>query len=143
MKKIFFLLLVFTSLLFSQDINLDKIIKNATIANKPVYLFIHQTDCGYCESMIEFTFDDDKVKEELKKFVVVDLNIRNSGKISYQGFEGTFKEFVVDIGFNFYPSSLFFEKSGELMYGQPGYIQEKEFLTLLQEMEVDFKQTKR
>ena len=143
MKKFLFSLLVFTSSLFSQDIDLNNILKKSVDADIPVYLFIHQTDCGYCESMIEFTLDDEKVKKELKKFKVVDINIKLPGKIKYQDFEGTFKEFVVEIGYNFYPSSLFFDKSGEIMYGQPGYIQEKEFYTLLQEMEDEYKQSKR
>ena len=142
MKNIILLFLVFASSLFSDNINLNKIIKDATASNTPVYLFIHQTDCGYCESMIEFTFDDDIVIKELKNFVFVDVNIKLPGRITYENFEGTFKEFAIDIGFNFYPSSLFFEKNGELMYGQPGYIEEKEFNTLLLEMKSDFDKTK-
>lgn len=143
MKRILIFLLVFTTSLLSQDIDLNKILKDSTKSNKPVYLFIHQTDCGYCESMIEFTFDDAKVKKELKEFTIVDVNIKLPGKIKYQEFEGTFKEFVVEIGYNFYPSSIFFEKSGEIMYGEPGYIEEKEFYKLLQEMKEDYAKSQR
>lgn len=142
MLKFCALTLIFTAFLFANTVNVERIVKEAHKSHKQVYMFIHTTDCGYCESMIEFTFDDRVVKKILaKNFVIIDINVRKEGMISYKGFTGTNKAFVKHIGYKFYPSSLFFNANADIMLAQRGYVEERTFTTMLVKAQKIYKQT--
>jgi thioredoxin-related protein len=132
MHKITTVFLFLCSQIFAGTINIDSIVKQAHKDEKQVYLFLHTTHCGYCESMIEFTFDDKVVKKILKKnFLVIDIDVRKEGTVIYKDFTGTNKEFAKHIGYNFYPSSLFFNANANILLAQRGYVDEKTFTKML------------
>jgi thioredoxin-related protein len=82
--------------------------------------------------MQEWTFDDDKVMEAIKKdFIFVDINVRDEGFISFDGFNVSKLKFAKEIGYPMYPSCLFFDKNGELVYDEVGYRDEIKFLKTL------------
>lgn len=130
--KSFIILLILQLSLFAREINIDKIVKQATKDNKHAFIFLHKTDCGYCESMIMFTLDDDQIKELIaKKFVYVHINISEDDVVTYKDFKGSGHDFAKHVDYNFYPSSLFFDKNNEIAYAIPGYQEEKLFLNIL------------
>ena len=132
MLRFYALFLVLFTFLFADTVDVERIVKEAHKSHKQVYMFIHTTDCGYCESMIEFTFDDKVVKKILaKNFVVIDINVKKEGMVSYKGFTGTNKAFAKQIGYNFYPSSLFFNANADIILSQRGYVEERTFTTIL------------
>jgi len=130
------LILVFVTLIgisFANDINLDLLIKEAKKTNKHILVYLHISGCPYCNKMEEFTFDDDVVSEAIKKdFIFVDINVKDSGTISLDDFKGTKMEFAKLTGYSMYPSSLFFDNNGELVYDEIGYIDETKYLKTLQ-----------
>ena len=133
MFKNLFIILIFVSLsAFGRDINIDKLSLQASKHDKILFIFIHTTDCGYCESMREFTLDEEKVKKLIEKsFIFEHINVRDNDTITYQDFRGSGAKFVQEIGYTFYPTSLFFDKESDLIYAKPGYVNEKKFYDIL------------
>jgi len=132
MIKILALTILFQTISVARDIDIDKLVQQAKSSKKHLFVFLHKTDCGYCESMIEFTLDDDAVKKMVEtKFLFVHININDKDNVSYRDFKGSGKEFVQHIKYNFYPSSLFFDDDGDLSYAVPGYRDEEVFNIIL------------
>jgi thioredoxin-related protein len=133
MKKIILLLLIIVSMNHASNINLNKLIIEANKTNKHIFVFLHTTGCNYCLKMEEFTFDDEKVALSIKKdFIFVDINVRDQGLVEYNDFKVSKLKFAKEIGYAMYPSCLFFDKNGELVYDEVGYRDEHEFLETLQ-----------
>jgi len=117
---------------FANDINLDKLIKEAKKTNKHILVYLHISGCPYCNKMEEFTFDDDTVSEAIEKdFIFVNINVKNKGLVSFDDFKGSKLDFSKRISDSMYPSSLFFDKKGELVYEEIGYRDEDKFLKTL------------
>ena len=120
------------SITFANDVNLDELVVEAKKTNKHILVYLHITGCDYCLNMEEFTFDDEMVIAAIKKdFIFVDINVRDEGLISFDGFKVNKLKFAKEIGYPMYPSCLFFDKNGELVYDEVGYRDEKKFLEVL------------
>jgi len=134
-KFIFILVTIFT-LSNANSIDLDMLVSKAKKSHKQVLVFLHRPGCGYCNTMIEFTLPDEKIVQKIKKkFIFVDIDISDSGEVIFDDFKGTKQEFAISIGYNFYPSSIFIDKNKEIVYAQPGYQDEDEFLNILRFVE--------
>ena len=121
------------SIVFANDVNLDKLVIEAKKTDKHILVFLHITGCDYCLRMEEFTFDDDKVKAAIKKdFIFVDINVRDKGLVSFDKMKVSKLKFAKEIGYPMYPSCLFFDQNGELVYDEVGYRDEVKFLDTLQ-----------
>ena len=121
------------SISFAGDIDLDKLTLEAKNANKHILLYFHKTGCPYCNKMEEFTFDDDKVADAIKRhFIFIDINVKEDGIVSFGDFKGTKREFVAMTGYEMYPASLFVDKDGEIVYVELGYKDEVKYLKILQ-----------
>jgi len=120
------------SVTFAGDVNLDQLVKEAKKTNKHILVFLHITGCNYCLKMQEFTFDDEKVEAKIKKdFIFVDINVRDKGLVSYDNMKVSKLKFAKEIGYPMYPSCLFFDQNGELVYDEVGYRDEVKFLDTL------------
>jgi thioredoxin-related protein len=118
--------------LFARDIDINTITKDSAASKKYVFIFLHRTDCGYCDSMQMFTLDDDPVKKLIEKdFVFVHINISENDVVKYEDFTGSGRDFAEYVGYDFYPSSLFLNSANEIIYAIPGYQDEKKFLVIL------------
>ncbi|WP_154806497.1 thioredoxin family protein [Sulfurovum lithotrophicum] len=131
-KRLVFMLLTVIGIAFANDIDLDQIVHDAKKTNKHILVFLHITGCNYCLKMQEFTFDDEKVEAEIKKdFIFVDINVRDEGIVSFDGLKVSKLKFAKEIGYPMYPSCLFFDQNGELVYDEVGYRDEAKFLDTL------------
>ena len=120
---------------FANDIDLDKIVTDAKKTNKHILVFLHITGCTYCLKMQEWTFDDDKVIAALKKdFIFVDINVKDEGLVSFDTMKISKLKFAKEIGYPMYPSCLFFDQNGELVYDEVGFRDEEAFLKTLHEV---------
>ena len=123
MIKTFLIVLLLQSTLFSRVINLDNIITTAKKEQKHLLVWLHKTDCGYCENMREFTLENEVVESFLdKNFIFVHINEYEKDSVKYKEFRGNGLEFAKDIGYNFYPASLFFVDDGEMIFTEVGFI---------------------
>jgi len=131
-KRLILMLLTVVSMTFANDVNLDQLVVEAKKTNKHILVFLHITGCNYCLKMQEWTFDDDMVIATLKKdFIFVDINVRDEGLVSFDGFKVSKLKFAKEIGYPMYPSCLFFDQNGELVYDEVGYRDESKFLETL------------
>ena len=118
--------------LAAREINLDNLAAKAAEQNKHLLVWLHKTDCGYCESMREFTLEDENVAAVLKNsYLFVHINISENDNVTYKSFKGSGKAFAKKVGYNFYPSSLFLNGKTEIVFAAAGYIEEKDFLMML------------
>ena len=126
------MLLTVVSMTFANDVNLDQLVVEAKKTNKHILVFLHITGCNYCLKMEEFTFDDEMVIAAIKKyFIFVDINVRDEGLVSYDNIKVSKLKFAKEIGYPMYPSCLFFDQNGELVYDEVGYRDENKFLETL------------
>ncbi len=126
------MILTVVSMSFANNVDLDQLVVEAKKTNKHILVFLHITGCNYCLKMQEWTFDDDKVIEAIKKdFIFVDINVRDKGLVSFDGFKVSKLKFAKEIGYPMYPSCLFFDQNGELVYDEVGYRDENKFLETL------------
>lgn len=129
---LFSVIFVFNISLFARSIDINTIVKSSIGTNKYLFIFLHRTDCGYCESMQTFTLDDDPIKELIKKdFVFVHINISEDDIVTYKNFSGNGRAFAKYVGYNIYPSSLFLNSANEIIYAIPGYQDKDQFLLIL------------
>jgi len=132
-KRFVFIFLTIIGISFANDINLDKLVLEAKNENKHILFYFHKTGCPYCNKMEEFTFDDDKVANAIKKnFIFVDINVKEDGIVSFGEFKGSKHEFVAMTGYEMYPTSLFVDRNGEIVYVELGYKDEVKYLKTLQ-----------
>jgi thioredoxin-related protein len=119
--------------LHAREVDLNKLIEKTKKENKILFLFMHRVGCSYCNSMEEFTLDDDGVKKELNKnYIFEHLNVTYKDKVYYKDYKGTSKGFAKYIGYDIYPTSIFFANGNkEPIDIVVGYLDEKQFLKYL------------
>jgi len=121
--KTFLIVTLLQITLQARVINLDNIITKAKKEQKHLFVWLHKTDCGYCENMREFTLENEIVTPFIEKnFIFIHINVYEKDTIKYQDFKGNGQEFAKEIGYNFYPASLFFDNEGELVFAEVGFI---------------------
>ncbi len=136
MIKVLLILVAAFTISSADNINLDTIIGKAKKSHKYVLIFLHRPNCSYCETMIEFTLPDKKIVQKIKKsFIFIDIDIGDSGKVIFDDFKGTKQEFAKYLGYNFYPSTVFIDRTKDEVYGVAGYKDEDEFLNILRYIE--------
>lgn len=127
----FFLLILLPTLLLSREINIDNLINKATKQHKHLFIFLHWTDCVYCQEMIMFTLETEKIQKMVKKdFIYEHINTAYDDTVIYKDFKGTAKEFVKYIGFG-YPTSIFYDQNKSVVGLFPGVYDESEFENVL------------
>ena len=132
MIKLLFIFVSVAIISYASNIDIDMIYGNAKKENKHVFIFLHKPCCSFCENMIELTLADEKINQKIKKsFIFVDINVVDSGEVVFDEFKGSKREFAKELGFDFYPSSVFIGEDKEIVYGQAGYKDEDQFLNTL------------
>jgi len=127
------LLYLLQSSLYATNVNLDTALQKAHTENKMLMLYLHRIGCSYCNSMNEFTLDDDKVIDFIEKnFLYTNINITTDHNVTFHNKTMEGIDFAKSIGYNFYPSVLFFNDQGEIAYASVGYKDEYDFLLILQ-----------
>lgn len=130
--NLFLFIIVFNISLFARSIDIDAIVKNSVKNGQHLFIFLHRTDCGYCESMLMFTLDDDPVKELISKdFIYLHINISEDDNVTYKDFVGNGRAFAKHVGYNLYPSSLFLNSKNDIVYAIAGYQDKNQFLWVL------------
>lgn len=106
---------------------------DAAKQDKHLFVWLHETDCGYCEAMQEFTLDDDSIKSVVQaSFMFVPINVSEDAVIIHKAFKGSGKAFAKKLGYNFYPSSLFLNADADIVFAAPGFIKKRDFLEILE-----------
>jgi len=129
--KIFIFLTLNYTYAFNTDLELDKIVSNANSTNKFIILFLHKDSCGFCEKMI-FDLDDKNLSKKIDKdFILVDINRDDDETISFQGYEGSNRDFLKKLDIDLYPTIVFMDGNSSFIYNTVGYRNPKKFTTIL------------
>ena len=121
--RTFLIILTLQLTLQARIINIGTIISEAKKMDKHLFVWLHKTDCGYCENMREFTLENEIVKSFIdENFIFVHINVYEKDSIKYKDFRGNGREFAKEIGYDFYPTSLFFDNMGEMIFTEVGFI---------------------
>ena len=131
LQKVVVSLSLILSFSISADIDLDKIVFDANRTNKNIILFLHKDGCGFCEKML-FDLDDKNLSTRIDQdFILVDINRDDNETISFDGFNGTNREFLKKLGVELYPTTAFINNNGTFIYNIIGYRNPKKFITIL------------
>ena len=132
MIKVFILLIFISSSVFADNIKIDSIFSEAKKSHRHVLIFLHKPNCGYCERMIDFTLESQKIALKIERnFIFVDINIADLGEVSFKNFKGSKRDFAKFLGYDFYPSTIFMNSDKEVVYSQPGYQDEDKYFKIL------------
>ncbi len=131
--KNFILIVALSILVNATNINLDTLSAKAKKNNKGVLIFLHQPDCGFCDRMISQSIQNSNVLSQIKKdFIFVNIDIADKGEVKYKNFKGNKHDFAKKIDLDFYPSIIFINGNGEIVYKEIGYRTKQKFLNTLQ-----------
>ena len=109
--KTFITIVLLQTSLLSQEINIDKIHLKTKTSNRDTIIYLHRIGCSYCNSMQEFTLEDDDVAEYLQEhYEVIHINVSLKDSITYKGSKSGGICLAKKIGYDFYPSVLFLDK---------------------------------
>lgn len=98
---------------------------------KPVFLFVETDWCTFCKKMKVETFADADVQKQLNdRFVNIHINPEKAGVVRFTGEELTFSGLAEKLRVTGYPATFFFTADGQLLGGQPGYIDPATFADL-------------
>jgi len=124
-------LFIMTIFSLGADLELDQIVKDANKTDKPIIIFIHKDGCSFCERMI-FDMEDKNISKKLREdFILVDINRDDNETISFDGYHGTNRDFLKELGVHLYPTTLFLDGNGLFIYNTIGYRNPKKFMTIL------------
>ena len=132
MKKLIKVLLLISTLCtlsIADDLNINKVLKQAHKENKQVMFFFHIPRCPYCESMLDENFKDEDVLKEIENnFILIDIYSVDKGTVSYHDFKGDRKEFAKYLGARVVPATIFMDISGKITHKAIGYRNIDEYL---------------
>jgi thioredoxin-related protein len=120
--KTFLIILILQISIHAREINIENLVNNAKKIDKHLFVFLHKTDCGYCESMIEFTLKNDTIKAFTDKYFVYEhINVYEKDRVYYKDFKGSGRDFAKKLGYDFYPTTLFFDNKANIIHAEVGY----------------------
>ena len=113
-------------------IDINQLASVAKKSKRTILVFLHQPNCGFCSEMIAKTIKDISVQSQIKKdFIFVDIDIADGKKVKYKNFKGSKEDFAKKTESNFYPSTVFIDSNGKIVYKLIGYKTKKSFLDVL------------
>ncbi|MCP4566525.1 MAG: thioredoxin fold domain-containing protein [FCB group bacterium] len=90
---------------------------------KPVFLFVSTEWCTFCKKMKGSTFLDPGVQELLNdRFVNIIMNPETEGTARFVEGDLSYADLAIKLGVSGYPATFFFSPEGQLIGGQPGYL---------------------
>jgi thioredoxin-related protein len=98
---------------------------------KPLFLFVSTEWCTFCKKIKASTFTDNRVQKLLNElFIAMIINPEQEGMTHFTGEGISYQDLAVKLGVTGYPTSFFFTPTGDIIGGQPGYIDKDQFAQL-------------
>lgn len=118
--------------LSANDVDIDILIEEAKKTDKHLFILLSKTGCSWCAKMKKSIFDDEEIRSFLKKdFLFEFVDIKEDGTVTSKDFKGSKRKFSKHLGHNFYPTSVFINKDNEIVFSQPGIVNNAKFLLIL------------
>jgi thioredoxin-related protein len=104
----------------------------ARSAGKPVLVDVYTDWCGWCKRMDAEVYAKPDVSDYLAShFVTVRLNAESGEQAVYQGRNYSARTLASSFDVSGYPTTIFFDGTGEHLANVPGYLPRERFLLLL------------
>ncbi len=123
------------------DISED--VDDATVNNKHLMLFIDLDGCPYCTKMLKESFvSQNETSQFIKKhFDVINLNVKGSRELVWQGKSMSEKGFAIDLNIQYSPTILFLDENKKVVLKLNGYRTPEKFKTILEYINGKFYKT--
>ena len=136
MKKYFYIVIVFSTLLKAQSINwinIESVFEKAKYQKKIVLVFFKTDWCKWCKEMEKATFNNPEIIKYINKhFVVAQVNPEKAGgEIKVNNITYNYKEFTLTSKVNTYPSCGFYSPHGYMIQVLKGFWNEEDLLNAL------------
>ena len=104
----------------------------ASSLSKPMIVLYETSWCSWCKKLNKTTLSDPEVARKINEsFVAVKIDGEGSGIINYKDQKLTEREFTKSLGVRGFPTTIFFDSNGEVISGQPGYLDAEQMGNLL------------
>lgn len=100
--------------------------------NKKIVMDVYTDWCGWCKKMDASTYKDPEVARYIKdNFVAIKLNAESPSKVKFMGENYTEQQLAQGFGVTGFPSTIFFDEKQQPITVVPGYLDNKQFLSIL------------
>ncbi len=100
--------------------------------NKKLLVDVYTDWCVWCKKMDKDVYSDDAVRRSIgTNFVAVKLNAESSKPLSFNGSQMDEAGLAAAMGVSGYPTTLFLDAAAKPITKVDGYIESKEFTTIL------------
>lgn len=123
-----------TGIEFENALSWEQVKSKAKDENKYIFVDVFATWCGPCKQMDREVYTDPKIAEHTKaKFISIKVQMDSTENDDeyIQSWYNTAQQMNKEFQFQGYPSFLFFDPGGNLIYRDVGYKSVPEFLILL------------
>ena len=116
---------------YTNNIDVNKIIIQAKQKNKNLLFFVHHPKCGYCNKMLNESFKNKTILNEIKEnFILIDIDISSSDVIIYKDSNMSMEDFAKnEISATNIPATIFSTPNENLLKVIIGYRNIDEFLS--------------
>jgi len=126
-KFLIIILLLITSA-YAKELNLNALLEDAKKQNKQILLFLHIPNCEYCTIMKKENLRDKETVDTIDKFFLF-KQIGAKDRVVIDGKSISHKEFAKKYSLFAFPSSLFMNSNGRVLYRSMGFRNIDEYLT--------------
>jgi len=100
--------------------------------NKPLYVFIFSSHCGWCRKFKQNTLSNSDIINTLsEKFISAKLNTSSNQKQEFNGKKATQRQLASMFGIRGVPTSVFMDSEGKVITKIPGYAPPETFGNIL------------
>lgn len=110
----------------------DQALSQANTQKKPVYIQFHATWCPYCKKLEQLSYSQPAIQQLLNQaFVPVRLTEGDGARYRVDGQSLSVQDLFLHYQVSGFPTLVFLEPDGKLIGKIPGYVEPKDFHSLL------------
>jgi thioredoxin-related protein len=111
---------------------LDDGLSVAAKEKKHVIIDVYTDWCGWCKTMDQKTYNNEKITDYLnKKFVLVKLNAESEEIVNFKGVSLSSRELAYAFRVTGYPTTIFLNSNSDVVTLVPGYIPPDDFMDII------------
>jgi thioredoxin-related protein len=114
-------------------VSFDKAKEMAKEDNKKILVYVNARWCGYCKKMENEVFVEESIQELTSEYfypVWLDLDVEDE-YLTFAESKLSHREFAQKLGAYSTPTFIFFEANEDIIAGQPGFLPEDIYSTIL------------
>ena len=143
LTKISIILMVLVTFGYTQTVDLNTLMQKSAESQKKIMIFFHIPGCPYCTTMLKENFQDETTLKHIEnKLLFLDIYTAKKDTYKLGDFQGDGKALAKHLGAFAYPSTIFLDQEGKVIYKAIGYRNIDEYLPILQYITTNSYKTK-